>query len=153
LFDRYHYVGHDGPTFHRAVDILQEEDLRNTFLIINVWETHYPYFDGTDAADDPNLPRFPSWRARLARGLHGPQQYASFEVSEQQLEAMRLRQQRSVQLVDQTMESLLDILPRPAFVTVTADHGDCLGESGQFLHGEAYDPAVLRVPLIEGPVP
>lgn len=151
LFDRFDYVGRQGDSLLRIVDVLRDEDLRGKFLILNTCETHYPYFDGS-SGEDFQTRKVKSWKSRVSRGLAGVGPAESLPVGTEQLSELRDRQCRAVRRVDKSLGELIALLPANSFITVTSDHGDCLGESGEFLHGEVTDPVALRVPFIEGPV-
>ena len=150
LFDSHHYVGRQGDTLLRAIEHL-DFTYQPVFLLFNLCETHYPYWDGS--YDD----RF---KNRWVSGLGGQGRAASrgsilkkpvFTKSE--LNQLHLRQQSAVCHIDRHLPSLFERLPKNTFLTITADHGECFGESGQFGHGEVWDSAVLRVPYIEGMKP
>lgn len=156
-FQHYHYVGREGATLERITDVVREYVLpialrHKVFGILNVSETHYPYYDGT-TGDQFLTRRHPSWFRQVSRGLEGTGAAERIRFSPEELVALKVRQQSAVQFVDQALGNLFSILPVPSFVTVTADHGDCLGEANQFLHGEVFDPAVLRVPFVEALLP
>jgi arylsulfatase A-like enzyme len=121
------------------------------YLIINVCETHYPYFDG---AYDP---RFGAYY------LHGfaAQMRAAAEdrpltipkYSDELLRISRERQTASIRYLDLVIPKLFELLPSGTYLTVTADHGDCFGEDGFVGHGEVWNKMVLEVPFLEGRVP
>ena len=153
LFDRYEYVGRTGNTFDRVLRVLERwvDPSTPMFAILNISETHFPYFDGS-YTEQFETRRVPSWSRRVTRGLEGAGPAERIDFSDSDLAELRRRQVRSVQYVDNFIPRLKELLGDGAIITVTADHGDCLGESGQFLHGEVWDPTVLRVPFVEGRV-
>ena len=151
LFDRHIYVGRHGDTLLRAIDYLDFSH-QPVFLVLNICECHFPFWDG-DAYD----PRFEN---RWGPSLHSQGRAADESkvlqkpiFSAPELLELHQRQQSAVQYVDSLLPKLFKRLPDNTFITVTADHGELLGESGQFGHGEVSDTTVLRVPLIEGMVP
>ncbi len=124
---------------------------RPQYLIINVCETHYPYYDG---AYDPQFSPY---------HLHGfaAQMRAAAEdrvvtiptYDEALLSTLRLRQIESIRYLDSIMPKLFGALPADTNLTITADHGDCFGEDGFVGHGEVWNKMVLEVPFLEGRIP
>jgi hypothetical protein len=124
---------------------------RKQVLIINVCETHYPYYDG---AYDPRFSPFI---------LHGfaAQMHAAAEgkavtipaYDEAMLSMLRLRQIESIRYLDSIIPKLFRLLPPDTYLTITADHGDCFGEDGFVGHGEVWNRMVLEVPFLEGSIP
>jgi hypothetical protein len=123
---------------------------RPQYLIINVCETHYPYYDG---GYDPQFSPY---------HLHGfaAQMRAAAEdrvvtiptYDEALLSTLRLRQIESIRYLDAIMPKLFRALPGGTYLTITADHGDCFGEDGFVGHGEVWNKMVLEVPFLEGRV-
>ena len=150
LFDKHTYVGRHGDTLLRAMDFI-DFSYQPTFLLLNLCETHYPYFNGSYSPKFENR-WVPSLRRQARAG--GTESHRTRPVfSESELRELHERQKSSVRYVDSLLPRLFSRLPASTFLTVTADHGECFGESGQFGHGEVFDPAVLRVPFVEGPLP
>lgn len=56
-------------------------------------------------------------------------------------------QQKSLEYIDTLIPRLLDMLPRPLFVIICGDHGDCMGEDGLKGHG-FYHLKVMEVPMV-----
>lgn len=55
-------------------------------------------------------------------------------------------QARCLEYVDQHIPRLLEKLPKPCYVVMCADHGECFGEDGY--HGHAfYHPKVMEIPM------
>lgn len=150
LFDSHHYVGRLGDTLLRAIEHL-DFTYQPIFLLLNICETHYPYFDGS--YDDRFKNRWVSGLAGQGRAAARGEVLTKEVFTEHELHELHLRQQSAVRYVDLHISSLFDLLPKNTFLTITADHGECFGESGQFGHGEVWDPVVLRVPYIEGMKP
>jgi len=146
LFDRHVFVGRHGDTLLRALEHL-DFTAGPVFLVLNLCETHYPYFDG--GYDERFSNRWVSGLAGQARVEVG-ERLPRPVFSTDELQELRLRQKRAVRYLDGLLPRLFETLPENTFLTVTADHGECFGESGQFGHGEVSDPVVLRVPLVEG---
>ena len=69
------------------------------------------------------------------------------------LKAWRRYYAESMTRLDADIEAVLDVLERTGrldktIVIAVADHGESLGDHGEFLHGDSYFDAVVRVPLI-----
>ena len=147
FFDSHIYVGRQGDTLLRALEHLDFTH-QPVFLVLNLCETHYPYFDGS--YDD----RFGN---RWVPSLHSQGQAACDGkvlskpiFTKDELQQLHLRQQNAVRYVDSLLPKLFKCLPRNTFLTITADHGELFGESNQFGHGEVSNTKILQVPLIEG---
>lgn len=158
--DRWVWAGKDGidclPAQLEALETharVAAADGRPWFVLLNVGETHFPYFDGSKAevAGHP-LPRL--------SGLHGaaegcPSPEAEWLLRPEVLVALRLRQQEAARRALATIRRAVQTLPAPTglTVTVTADHGEAMGEGGTLGHGPVTHPealeAVLRVPWVE----
>lgn len=119
-------------------------------LIINVCETHYPYFDG---AYDPQVsPYHLSGYAAQMRAAAENRRIEIPTYSPELLLMLRERQIDSIRYLDAMIPKLFELLPRDTYMTITADHGDCFGEDGFVGHGEVWNKMVLEVPFVEGPV-
>ncbi len=124
---------------------------RKQCLILNVCETHYPYFDG---AYDPQFDAY---------YLHGfaAQMRAAAEdrvltvpnYPAELLPVLRARQIASIRYLDAVIPKLFKLLPPETYITITADHGDCFGEDRFVGHGEVWNRMVLEVPFLEGRMP
>jgi len=55
-------------------------------------------------------------------------------------------QAKALEYVDSKIVELLELLPRPCFTIICADHGDCFGEDGYYGHA-IYHQKVLEVPM------
>jgi len=120
------------------------------YLMINVCETHYPYFDG---AYDPRFsPYHLSGYAAQMRAAAENRTIRIPTYTADLLDAMRQRQIAAIRYVDAVLPKLLERLPPDTYLTVTADHGDCFGEDGFVGHGEVWNSKVLEVPFVEGPI-
>ncbi len=137
LFDKHRYVGGYGDTLLRAIEHL-DFTAQPVFLVLNLCETHYPYYDGS--YDEHYEKRWVSGLGGQARAAAKGDVLAKPVFTVNELRELRLRQQRAVCYVDSLLPRLLEHLPQNTFLTITADHGECFGESGQFGHGEVTDP-------------
>lgn len=147
--DELHFVGREGATFERCLKHLDFST--PSFYIINICETHYPYFDGSYDSH---------FSMKIVPGLGGQRRAAEEEkkveiskFSKEELNTLRCRQISAVKYIDSFFGELYKKVPENTFITVTSDHGECFGEEGQFGHGEANNIKVLEVPFIEGIVP
>jgi hypothetical protein len=124
---------------------------RPQYLIINVCETHYPYYDG---AYDPHFSpsRLHGFAAQM-RAAAADQAVTIPTCDDALLSVLRLRQIESIRYLDSVIPKLFSRLPSDTYITITADHGDCFGEDGFVGHGEVWNKMVLEVPFLEGPVP
>jgi hypothetical protein len=124
---------------------------RKQCLILNICETHYPYFDGAydKQFDAYYLHGFAAqMRAAAAdRALTVPDYPAAL------LPVLRARQIEAIRYVDGIIPKLFALFPPGTYITITADHGDCLGEDGFVGHGEVWNKMVLEVPFLEGRIP
>ncbi|MFL6203978.1 MAG: sulfatase-like hydrolase/transferase [Acidimicrobiales bacterium] len=138
------------------LDLLQFEDDRPSFTLLNVGETHYPY---APPHEDPS-----EW-PRIS-GVHGVFKHLDEQLvggrleetepgffDDEALAELRARQIRSVTYVDGVVERLYELVPRNTWIVVTADHGELFGEEGYFGHGPVNHEKVYEVPFVEGMVP
>ena len=127
------------------------DPVRRQYLIINVCETHYPYFDG---AYDP---RFSGHRLHgFAAQMRAAAENRTMEIplyDPDLLPVLRQRQIDSIRYLDAMIPKLFQLLPEDTYISITADHGDCFGEDGFVGHGEVWNKLVLEVPFVEGRVP
>ena len=132
--------------------VLAKVDLgRPQFLIINVCETHYPYYDG---AYDPRFsPYYLHGFAAQMRAAAEDRVVTIPTYDKALMSVLRDRQVASIHYVDALIPKLFALLPTKTYVTITADHGDCFGEDGFVGHGEVWNKMVLEVPFLEGRVP
>jgi len=106
---------------------IQEANDNPLFIFINVGETHEPYY----YKDAP-------W---------GPENSPCLPFSENNdADACKLRQAKSLEYVDQMLGPLLDEFSDKS-ILICSDHGDCWGEDGLWNHGFHHE-MVLTVPLI-----
>jgi hypothetical protein len=139
-------VGQFENCFDRVLPHVKTNTLQ--FLIINVCETHYPYFDGTY---DPKFS--PYHLSGFAAQMRASAENRRVEIpvySPELLSILRQRQIDSIRYLDIQIPKLLKLLPRDTYITITSDHGDCFGEDGFVGHGEVWNKMVLEVPFVEG---
>lgn len=124
---------------------------RPQVLIINICETHYPYYDG---AYDPRFsPLQLHGFAAQMRAVGQDKAVTIPPYTPDLLAEMQQRQVASIRYVDRILPQLFSRLPPDTYLTVTADHGDCFGEDGFVGHGEVWNKMVLEVPFLEGRIP
>jgi sulfatase-like protein len=150
LFDSYVFLDNYGPSAKKCLSHLIELP-SPFFVLINLTETHFPYYYG---AYDPQIEEIRMYglaaQGRAAnRGRAAEKILPDIEL----LNLMKERQIDALRYVDSQILGILDILPDSTYVTVTSDHGELFGESGQWGHGEVTDPVIFDVPLVEGWVP
>lgn len=128
-FDEFFYPG-DTYSLHRQIawiaDRLSQKS-GDTFVFVNVGETHVPYYhEGApwDPTDNPCVP---------------------FQDVDRAVEC-RDRQRRCCEFVDNEMNLLLEAFIDSTIV-ICGDHGDCWGEDGLWEHGISHE-ATLTVPLL-----
>ncbi len=61
-------------------------------------------------------------------------------------EATPAGQAKCLEYVDSHLSKLIDALPKPLFLVLMADHGDCMGEDGLWGHN-FYHPKVMEIPM------
>lgn len=145
-FDRYALREHHAD-LRGIIDDLRFYNDRPSFWLINAGETHYPY--APRGSNLPPLPHLAGVHGAVKRGATGLPE-ALFSADE--LAALHQRQIDAVRHVDALLPRLAALAPDDTWLTVTADHGECFGEDGYFGHGPIHHPAVLEVPLVEGPL-
>jgi hypothetical protein len=121
------------------------------YLIINICETHYPYYDG--AYDKRFESHYLHGFAAQMRSAAEDRTLTIPMYSDELLEVSRERQVASIRYVDAIIPRLFAKLPSDTHLIITADHGDCFGEDGFVGHGEVWNKMVLEVPFLEGRVP
>jgi hypothetical protein len=133
--------------------LLELDDERPAFWLLNVGETHYPY-----ALPDEDPSRWP----RIS-GVHGvfrrldDEDEGAAEPREffdrARMRELHDRQINAVGHVDGVIADLFDQLPSNTWVIVTSDHGELFGEDRYFGHGPVMHEKVLEIPYVEGIVP
>jgi hypothetical protein len=128
-FHDFYFAGENGVKTQLAfIDkLMAKRPNRDTFVFLNVGETHVPYhFEGApwSAADNPCVP---------------------FQTVDR-AEECRTRQGLCLDYVDKAVAPLIERF-RDATIVVCADHGDCWGEDGLWEHGVSH-PMTLTVPLL-----
>jgi hypothetical protein len=146
--DNLESVGRDENCLERALTKIDSHALQ--YLIINVCETHYPYFDGDH---DPVLAsyRLPGYGAQIRAAREDRVAQIPLYTAAL-LSLLRKRQIDAIRYIDSIMPKLLRVLPPTTYLTITSDHGDCFGEDGFVGHGEVWNKFVLEVPFVEGRV-
>jgi hypothetical protein len=142
-------VGQFENCLERVIPHIDMND--HQYLLINICETHYPYFDG---AYDPQFS--PYHLSGFAAQMRAAAEDRTIEIptyNPELLSILRQRQIDSIRYVDAIIPRLFKCLPRDTYLTITADHGDCFGEDGFVGHGEVWNKMVLEVPFVEGRIP
>lgn len=145
LVDSHKSIGSKGDCLLRAKEELDFSDL--SFYIINLCETHYPYWI---PGYDPDLEiKVISGLRGLARAAMENRNIEDVIFSSAEIKYLKERQQKSVSYLDSVLPQLLDKLPFNTSIVITADHGEAFGEGGYVGHGEVSHEIVLTVPFIE----
>lgn len=121
---------------------------RSWFLFVNSIETHAPYDNGADDADE----RITQIIDRGKPIFAGRRDFElQVDLSPADFKLMHRAQIRALEVADERMGRLFGQLPKPFIAIVTGDHGECFGEQGRWGHGFPAEP-VLQVPLVVGSV-
>lgn len=119
------------------------------FAFVHVYDVHYAYeapspwderFDRKTAPGDARYKRY-SW-------------YAKHPLAAEQLEHQKAQYDEEIAYVDDQLGAFVDRwrASRPAYVAVTADHGEEFGERGSWGHAHTLYPEQLHVPwVVSGP--
>lgn len=59
----------------------------------------------------------------------------------------QMAQIKQVEYIDEFFPEFIKLIPKPAFVVIVGDHGDCFGEGGLWGHG-SFHPILLEVPML-----
>jgi len=136
-FDSYDDAGIDHVNGRRAADVttsalafVESHQHEPFFLFVNYYDPHYPF--------DPPLPFVPD--------LPGGEEPRSLRRLSQLYDA-------EIRYMDTELGRLFDELARrglyeDAWILVTADHGEVLGEAGRMGHGDTLMEVEIRVPLL-----
>lgn len=144
-FDEYKLMDNHND-FAGMVEEIEFDEDEPGFHFLNLGETHYPYM-----LDGNSLPHI--------SGVHGVFKRMDDEMGQatsdqffddDQMKDLHLQQIKTVEYVDGVLGALIDKAPKGTHFIVTADHGECFGESGYFGHGPIQHPKVMEVPFLEG---
>jgi len=144
-FDDYKLMANHNDFAGMIKDIEFDED-EPQFYFCNLGETHYPYM--LDGNSLPHISGVHGVFKRMDDELGQAQQDQFFD--EKQMRDLHLQQIKTVEYVDGVLDALISKAPVGTHFIVTADHGECFGESGYFGHGPIVHEKVLEVPFIEG---
>lgn len=141
------------------LDEMTFPDDRPSFYMLNVGETHYPYATPEEDMKSLNLPHisgvhgvFKKLDDQIEDGKLKDQKAPDF-FDEEQLAYLKERQINAVKYLDKVVERLFNMVPKNTWIIITADHGECFGESNYFGHGPIQHDKVYEVPFLEGMVP
>lgn len=71
----------------------------------------------------------------------------SVDVSQKELQKLHSAQIKALESIDEKIKKLVQFLPAPLLIIITADHGECFGEGMNWGHG--YPLAkVMEVPIL-----
>lgn len=174
-FDRYHYW-YGAPLIQELDDAaertrayLREHAGEPFFLFLHTYAVHSPYWyraEYLEQIDGPPIPEPPrnvnvhplgndSTRAFVHRHeprWHGQNAPGEPRLLESELPAMIRLYDAGIRYADERVGAVLAELDalglaENTLVIVTSDHGEMMGEHGEFSHASLRDP-VLRVPLV-----
>lgn len=144
-FDDYKLMANHND-FQGIIKEIEFDEDEPQFYFCNLGETHYPYM-----LDPKSLPHI--------SGVHGVFKRMDDELGrdtedqffdEDQMLMLHQQQVKTVEHVDDLLDVLISKSPVGTHFIVTADHGECFGESGYFGHGPIVHEKVLEVPFLEG---
>ncbi len=140
--------------FAGMVDQIEFSVLQPSYHFMNLGETHYPYM-----LKDENLPIISGVHgvvkgmdeaiARSGDSATGEDEEDQF-FSPEDLVSLHEQQVRCVEYVDEVLGALMDKAPKDTHFIITADHGECFGESDYFGHGPVMHEKVFEIPFLEG---
>jgi arylsulfatase A-like enzyme len=130
-----------------ALDFIAEDDERPWFVMVNLFDVHWPYLPGPESSTrfvrpyDGPLDGYVFRSNDYPRGYHPDTSDMAYLSDLYDAELWELDRE-----VDRFLGELN--LPRgDTFVLMTADHGEAFGEGGSFSHEELHTPQT-RVPLL-----
>ncbi|MBW7962520.1 sulfatase-like hydrolase/transferase [Bradyrhizobium sp. BR 10261] len=155
-FGDFRYYGETDSVFHprkacefplaHSKDLAEAVQGERFFLFINCPETHVPYdYDGNSCSSRV-------WNViDKYQGIWGCKASASQRmiVDRDEFAVLKRAQIAAVESVDRKVGALIADLPRPIFVVVAGDHGECFGEDDLWGHGFPHQK-VTEVPLLMG---
>ncbi len=142
-------------TLADAREFLARDDGRPVFLVVHTYRVHQPYRVGP--SEDPSAYDALLEKARVTAGVRSPTAAAGFRLAAQYAGELRTLYQEGVRDLDRGFGEFLDALEARdyfahGFLVLTSDHGEALGENGEFFHGRTLWDVKLRVPLcVRGP--
>ncbi|MCH9829837.1 MAG: sulfatase-like hydrolase/transferase [Gammaproteobacteria bacterium] len=144
-FDEYKLMPNHND-FVGIVDQIEFDQDEPSFHFLNLGETHYPYM--LDPKTMPHISGVHGVFKRMDDHLGTETEDKFFDAD--QMRMLHLQQTKTVEYVDEVLAALIDKAPKDTHFIVTADHGECFGESGYFGHGPIVHEKVLEVPFLEG---
>ncbi len=139
-------------TIDEALEFLDQDDGRPTFLLVHTYRTHQPYRAGTDedasayqAIQDEGVQAFEQGDSLTAA--------AGRELQLAKKDEYRRLYRAGVRGLDRSLgrffASLKDLgFPARGYLLFTSDHGEALGENQDMFHGGHLWEIKLRVPLL-----
>jgi hypothetical protein len=144
-FDDYKLMANHND-FAGMVKEIEFDESEPQFYFLNLGETHYPYM--LDPKDMPHVSGVHGVFKRMDDTLGAQVEDKFFDDA--QMKDLHNQQIRCVEYVDQVLGELIAKAPTGTHFIITADHGECFGESGYFGHGPIVHEKVLEVPFLEG---
>jgi Sulfatase len=119
-----------------------------------IWKTYFDEFHWRPDFDEFTVDAFERQVVLARRLLSKPDDrplffflnIASTHMPYRGNDANPAGQAKCLEYVDSHLAGLVDALPKPLFLVLMADHGDCMGEDGLWGHG-LYHPKVMEIPM------
>ncbi len=108
------------------------------FLYVHLMDSHTPY-------------RFPPIDGRRRRGRRIEFPITGMALTPEEAQDVEARYDGGVRSADAQVERILAAAShwgRPFVAVVTSDHGESLGETGRWFHGQTLAPELLAIPLL-----
>lgn len=144
LFHYWNSGSRTGDVLSRCKDFIEEDD-EPFFIFANLMDAHEPYFPPEDYRERHGAPD-PKSICQDPTDHHKGRKKADFEAINRIYNA-------SVDYLDDQIGSFLDYLKNQelwddTIVIVTSDHGQMLGENGEYGHQFSVADPLIEVPLI-----
>lgn len=131
----------------RALEFIGADDGRSWFVMVNLFDVHWPYLPGPEASTNFVRPYDGPLDGYLFRSDDYPRGYRPDSTDMAYLSDLY---DAELWELDREVDRFLDELNLPrgdTFVLMTSDHGEGLGEGGSFSHEELHAPQT-RVPML-----
>lgn len=155
-FDKFIYLGKSDKcsvfTFRKEEEfplnhidsIIQKVQGEKSFIFLNCPETHVPYDSGKNI-DKHKLKKILERYSKIWGGKKSKSK--NIDLLNSDFEFLKRCQIKSLESIDEKVRKLVSELPKPLKVIITSDHGECLGEDGNWGHGFIHE-TVYNVPLL-----
>jgi hypothetical protein len=142
-----------GTIVDEVLDRLMPVDDRRLVDKANAWASHQrgPFFLYVHLMDSHTPYRFPPIDGKRRPGRRVEFPGSGMRLTALETEDIVARYDGGVLSADTQVGRLISAIrasQRPFLAVVTADHGESLGESGRWFHGQSLSPELLAVPLV-----